>query len=284
MNSLSGFEILDAASSRGQRAVPCIDVAGGNPDIVDAVCRRLTASDVCAFLSSTPASIDSYLGMEHFRDSIELARRRHGVCVAPHLDHADDPAAIDRALAVGVRSVMFDGSALPLADNIAVTRSVVERAHAVGASVEAELGAIGGKEDPGEASIAENVRPDEATRFLREARPDLFAPAIGTVHGRRGGEASIDWTLVDRLVADRGDTPLVLHGTTGLPAEDVHRLIDLGFRKVNYATMIRDAYVAGLARALEGRTDLPRPQEVLASARTAVAEAVDRILQLVTVR
>ncbi len=284
MRSLSAHDLFTEADRRGQRAVPCIDVAGGNADIIEAICTRLATAGVCAFLSSTPASIDAYLGLEHFRESIELARRRHGVYAAPHLDHAEDPYDVERALETGIRSVMFDGSLLAFSQNVARTRSIVARAHAMGASVEAELGAIGGKEDPGEPTVARNVDPGEAVRFLERATPDLFAPAIGTVHGRRGAEAHIDWELVDRLVADLGGVPLVLHGTTGLPDDHVRRLVALGFRKVNYATVIRDAFVSGVAEALSGDGAAPRPQELLAGGRQAVAAAVDRILEVVAMR
>jgi tagatose 1,6-diphosphate aldolase GatY/KbaY len=277
MNLLSATEIFAHANRRGQAAVPCLDVAGGNVDIVDAVSRSLSESGASAFLSSTPQSIATYLGMDHFVRSVAEAQDRYQVVVAAHLDHAEDPQDVELALDAGVRSVMFDGSSRPLVENISESRRLVERAHALGATLEAEVGVILGKEHPGVAAVRRNASETEVVAFVAAVVPDLFAPAIGTVHGRRGDTAEIAWESAEafgRIFAG----PLVLHGTTGLPVPDVRRLVSLGYRKVNYATAVRDAFVAGVAKALDNHSGSARPQHLLAKARREVRMLVDGIL------
>lgn len=257
--------------------MPCLDVAGGNVDIIDAVSRSLLEVDSSAFLSSTPRSIADYLGMEHFVGAIAEARSRFGIVAAAHLDHAEDARDVESALLAGVRSVMFDGSSLPLSENIAESRRLVARAHSVGATLEAEVGVISGKEDAGVAAAGRNADVSEVEEFVATVEPDLFAPAIGTIHGRRGGAAEIAWdeaAAFGRIF----DGPLVLHGTTGLVVSDVRSLIRLGYRKVNYATAVRDAFVAGIAGTLAQSSDMPRPQQVMAGARREVRALVDDIL------
>lgn len=276
MTRLSGLELLSTAHDRGQKGVPCLDVAGGNSDILHEICAVLAETETCAFLSSTPRSIEMYLGMAHFVRAVDDAVARFGVTATAHLDHAEDLSDIAVALDLGVRSVLYDGSTLPLDENIERTKAAIRIAHGVGASVEAEAGLIGGKEGVGEPVRAALVTAEETTRLLSEAKPDLFAPAVGTVHGPRNAEASIDWGLAEWL-GENYPVPLVLHGATGLPADQVRRLVALGFRKVNYATAIRGAFTTGLREGL-GENGTARPQPVLAAGRARVRATVAEIL------
>ena len=282
MTLLSAREVFAHVGEQGHAVVLCLDVAGGNADVIDAVCRSLAAVNSSAFLSSTPRSIADYLGTGHFVRAVAEAQDRYGLVLAAHLDHAEDPRDVERALDAGVRSVMFDGSARPLAENISESLRLIEQAHAVGATLEAEVGVIGGKEDPGAPATAHNADVADVEAFVAAVEPDLFAPAIGTIHGRRGGEANVAWDIAARFGKELA-MPLVLHGTTGLPTADVRRLVGLGYRKVNYATAVRDAFVAGVAGVLDREPDSVRPQSVLAGGRDevrrVVAELLVRLLQ-----
>jgi fructose-bisphosphate aldolase class II len=172
---------------------------------------------------------------------------------------------------------MFDGSSHPLRDNIAESCRLVEVAHAVGATLEAEVGVIAGKENVGVALIGRIASEVEVEEFVAAVEPDLFAPAIGTIHGRRGGAAKIAWEQAERF-GRMFSGPLVLHGTTGLPKADIRQLVGLGYRKVNYATAVRDAFVSGMSRSLSDPSDLPRPQGVLVEGRKEVRRLIDHIL------
>jgi ketose-bisphosphate aldolase len=198
--------------------------------------------------------------------------------VAAHLDHASDPDFIGRALDAGCRSVMYDGSALPLEENRENAARVVARAAATGASVEAEIGIIGGKEEEVDAGAVSFPTPAQAREFAASTGIDLLAPAIGTVHGPYPGSPRIRWDLA-RELAQASPVPVVLHGATGLDDDTLRRLADLGYAKVNFATGVRAAFVEGIRQHLEAG-DSPRPQEVLRTGRRAVGDFVAGILEV----
>lgn len=169
------------------------------------------------------------------------------VPVALHLDHCTDVEMIKRCIDAGWTSVMFDGSALPFAENVRQSKAVYDLAQAAGVGLEAELGAIGGVEDDKfvaeDASILAN--PDECLAFCKEM-PELatFAPAIGTAHGFYAGEPKINYDLL-KFVTDNVSIPIALHGGTGLTEEQFHRCIGLGCAKVNISTMHKRRFIDG---------------------------------------
>ncbi len=151
------------------------------------------------------------------------------------LDHGASFEHCIRALHWGFTDVMYDGSRLPLAENIANTRQVVEAAHAVGAGVEAELGHVGsGKDYAREAGQGLTV-PDEAVRFVEETGVDTLAVAVGTAHGLYDGEPKLALDLLTEL-RDRIDVPLVLHGGSGLNDDQYRAAISRGIAKINIFT------------------------------------------------
>lgn len=159
------------------------------------------------------------------------------VDVTLHLDHARDFDEIKAAIDAGYSSVMYDGSHLPFKDNIAKTRAVVEYAHAHGASVEGELGTIGGTEEG--ISVAEDdkvyTRPEDAVEFVKLTGVDALAIAIGTNHGQFKSKTEVNIPLL-KEIHKVVDTPLVIHGGTGVKEEDYPELINNGIRKFNVGT------------------------------------------------
>lgn len=159
------------------------------------------------------------------------------VDVCLHLDHAKDFDEIKAAIDAGFSSVMFDGSALPFKENIAKTKMVVAYAHAHGASVEGELGTIGGTEEG--ICVSEDdkkyTRPQDAAIFVKETNVDALAIAIGTNHGQYQSKTEVNIPLLKKIHA-AVDIPLVLHGGTGVKEEDYQELIDDGIRKFNVGT------------------------------------------------
>ena len=159
------------------------------------------------------------------------------VDVCLHLDHAKDFDEIKAAIDAGFSSVMFDGSALPFKENIAKTKMVVAYAHAHGASVEVELGTIGGTEEG--ICVSEDdkkyTRPQDAAIFVKETNVDALAIAIGTNHGQYQSKTEVNIPLLKKIHA-AVDIPLVLHGGTGVKEEDYQELIDNGIRKFNVGT------------------------------------------------
>jgi len=166
--------------------------------------------------------------------------------VGVHLDHATDLAEIEACLRTGYTSVMFDGSALPLEENVRVTSGVVRAAHDAGAWVEAELAGIAGDEDESTGAQASALTdPAIAAEFVAATGVDALAVAVGNVHGVPTEPVVLD---LDRLasIARVVDVPLVLHGASGLPDDDVQAAISLGVAKLNVNTELRHAFRAGL--------------------------------------
>ncbi len=208
--------------------------------------------------------------------------RRSPVPVAIHLDHGAGFEQSVTAIRSGFTSVMIDASRLPLEENIAATRRVVELAHTAGVSVEAEIGRVGGTEDhvtvnEWEASL---TLPEEAERFAAETGVDYLAVAFGTAHGFYKGEPRLD---LDRLaeVDRRVSVPLVMHGGSGVPHTLVRQAIERGVRKVNVATELKDAWARAVREILAVQPEEIDPRKLLAPAREAVKHVVRQKIQVV---
>lgn len=161
------------------------------------------------------------------------------VPVAVHFDHGKTLEKIGQALEIGFTSVMFDGSHLPLSENIAQTRTVIEKARAYGAAVEAEIGCVGGSEDGSEDIAINCTNPDDAVRFEKETGVDALAIAIGNAHGNYKSTPKLRFDILEK-VDSLTKTPLVLHGGTGITPEDFVRCSKTGIKKINIATATFD--------------------------------------------
>ncbi len=188
------------------------------------------------------------------------AARQASVPVAVHFDHGKTEQKIGRALELGFTSVMFDGSHLPLNENIAETCRIIEMARPYGAAVEAEIGCVGGSEDGSEEIAMHCTDPVDAVRFEQETGVDALAIAIGNAHGNYKATPKLRFDILARVARDI-HTPLVLHGGTGISPEDFRRCAQTGIQKINIATAtfdsveqtVRGAYHAG---AIGGYYDL----------------------------
>lgn len=160
------------------------------------------------------------------------------VCV--HLDHGEDLNYIKKALDLGFTSVMYDGSALDFEKNVANTCIAVEMAEEYGASVEAEIGSMGREEfgsvgTEGEAVQSMYTDPDEAKEFVERTGIDALACSFGTVHGLYLTEPKLDFDIIS-AIREKAQIPVVMHGGSGVSAEDFYECIKRGVRKINYYT------------------------------------------------
>lgn len=163
------------------------------------------------------------------------AAKEAKVDVAVHLDHGLTFETVDKTLEFGFTSVMLDASTLPFEENIAKVKTVVEKARKYGATVEAELGLVGGSED---GSCDHGIRctdPDDAVVYARETGIDALAVAIGNAHGNYPVAPTLAFDVLEKI-HEKVDIPLVLHGGSGITDKDFQRAISLGIRKVNIAT------------------------------------------------
>jgi fructose-bisphosphate aldolase class II len=213
--------------------------------------------------------------------AIRSEAEQAGVPVCLHLDHGRNLDQIDHGLSHGLSSVMIDGSTLPLAENIALTRDVVRRARAVGASVEAELGHVGSGEEeltPEEAE-ARLTRPDQAVQFVAETGIDALAVAIGTAHGLYRTTPRLDIArleILNRLVP----VPLVLHGGSGTPDEEIRRAVAGGICKINIWTDVGVAFIRAFMEALPAPAERGKLPPALAAAEDAATAMIRYKIQL----
>lgn len=217
------------------------------------------------------------LGPEVLAAAFAVLAARHAIPAALGLDHCDDLALIGRCLAAGWDAVLFDGSALPAADNIEATRRVVSLARAHGASVEGELESIRGHE-LGVASGTGELSPiEDSLAFIDATGIDCFAPSIGNVHGRTSEPPQIDVARAGEI-ASRGGVPLALHGGTGIDEATLAALISNGCAKVNVSTALREACSDAMRAVLERGGDDPGP--ALVAMRSAAGSATEDVLHM----
>lgn len=176
-----------------------------------------------------------------------LMADRASVPVAVHLDHGDDLSVLKKALDMGFTSVMYDGSALSFEENAANTRIAVEMAGIYGASVEAEIGAMGrqefssiGEGEEGEATEGCYTDPEQAERFVKTTGVDALACSFGTVHGLYLTEPKLDFDRISQIKSRIG-LPIVMHGGSGVSDQDFRKCINNGVRKINYYTYLAKA-------------------------------------------
>lgn len=159
--------------------------------------------------------------------------------VAVHFDHGKTVEKITQALDIGFTSVMFDGSHLPLDENIAMTKQIMQIAKEYDASVEAEIGCVGGSEDGSEDIAVNCTKVEDAVRFESETQVDALAIAIGNAHGNYKSTPKLRFDILEQ-VEKSTDIPLVLHGGTGITPEDFVRCSHTGIKKINIATATFD--------------------------------------------
>jgi len=195
------------------------------------------------------------------------------VPVAIHLDHGSSFEKCKEAIDAGFTSVMIDASTKPLAENIEITNSVVEYAHARGVSVEAELGVVGGEEDDIIADGVIYADPAECKELVDKTNIDCLAPALGSVHGPYKGEPNLGFEEME-AISNQSDLPLVLHGGTGIPTKDIQRAISLGTAKINVNTENQIQGTKTVRDILAAYPDVYDPRKYLGPMREAIKATV----------
>jgi len=260
----ASFDMIRKARDGGY-AVPAFNAE--NLEMVQAIITAAEEENSPVIVQTTPPTV-KYLTPEQAYAMVYTAAKNASVPVALHLDHCADFSGVMAAIKAGYSSVMFDGSKLDFAENIRITRKAAEVTRAMGITLEAELGTVGGKEDNVEASGVIYTDPEEAKRFVEETGVDMLAVAIGTAHGFYKGEPRLDFDRIEKI-AELTGIPLVLHGGSGVPEASVRRAISLGMSKVNFATELRAAATIGVRRVLEDK-DVIDPKKYMGEARKEV--------------
>ena len=270
-------ELLKEAE-KGSYAVGAFNC--NNMEIVQAIVQAAEEENSPVIVQASQGAI-KYAGLEYITALTKLAAEQTKVPVALHLDHGTSFEQVVKCIRHGFTSVMIDGSAHPLSENIELTNKVMEVARAAGVSVEAELGKIGGTEDDitvdeKEATFTE---PQEAKEFVDATGVDALAVAIGTAHGVYKGEPKLDFERLKKIVA-LIDTPIVLHGSSGVPDEAIKQAISMGVRKVNIDTNLREAFVKKARQVLEEKPGEIDPRKILGPAKDTMKEVIKEKIRL----
>lgn len=203
----------------------------------------------------------------------EVAKRAisdYTVPIALHLDHGKTLDDVRQAVNAGFTSIMIDGAALPFEENIRFSRQAVDFCHANGVPVEAELGAIKGKEDDHVSEADCKTDPDQVVEFVERTGCDLLAVSIGNVHGLED-TPKIDLDHLAKIAAV-SPCPLVLHGGSGIPYETIAAMKQYNMVKINIASDLRQAFIRAVAGDYEANHNEANLAKVLMDARAAVTE------------
>ncbi|AAM23441.1 MAG: Fructose/tagatose bisphosphate aldolase [Caldanaerobacter subterraneus] len=268
---VTGIEILEKAHKEGY-AVGAFNTS--NLEITQAIVEAAEETRSPVIIQVSEGGL-KYAGIEAISAIVRTLAEKATVPIALHLDHGTDFNTIMKCLRNGWTSVMIDASKFPLEENIQRTRKIVEIAHSMGVSVEAEIGKIGGTEDhitvdEREASMTD---PEEALRFAKETGVDYLAIAIGTAHGPYKGEPKLDFERLKRI-KELLNMPLVLHGASGVPEEAIKKAVSLGINKINIDTDVRQAFTARLRRLLEEDKEVYDPRKILGPCKEAMKEVI----------
>ncbi len=269
MPLVSGHDVIQQCTARGLVAgafnTTNIETTMG---IIDAVERV----GVPTFIQVAPTNV-KLSGYEYVYDMVARRLADTTVPVALHLDHGKSLDAVEAALAADFTSIMIDASEEPLAENTA-TSATARRMCGASIALEAELGSIGGKEDDVAPEFASTTDPAQVPDFVAAVGCDMLAVSVGNVHGY-APNARIDFDLLERVRA-ASSVPLVIHGGSGLPEEQLGRLADFGVVKVNVASDLRNAMIRSFGEAYAANPNENSLIRVSLDAVAAISDVVER--------
>ena len=271
MEILSTKEMLKRAQKEGY-AVPAFNIH--NLETLQVVVDTANELKSPVILAGTPSTL-VYAGGDYIVSMAEVASKKYDIPIAIHLDHYEDVEDIKHYIDLGFKSTMIDGSHLSYEDNINIVKDVVDYAHRFDATVEAELGRLGGQEDDlvVDEKDAMYTNPAQAKEFVDKTGIDSLAIAIGTAHGLYKGEARLDF---DRLkeIREAVDVPLVLHGASDVPDYLVKKAISLGICKVNIATDLKIPFSDALKKYFSENPKSNDPRKYMAPAKESMKKVV----------
>ena len=277
MALVSSKEILLKAQKEGY-AVGAFNAE--NMEMVQAIVAAAEELSSPIIIQTTPGSLQ-YADTDMFFGMVNAEAKKAKVPVALHLDHGNSAELCSKAIFSGYTSIMIDGSKLTFSENVALTKKVVEFAHAMNIPVEGELGTVGGKEDTHEVKDSERsyTDPKEAKEFAEQTGGDFLAVGIGNAHGFYNGVPKLRFDILEQTKS-LVTIPIVLHGASGIPDEDVKRSTGLGICKVNFATELRDAFTKGVKEYLEKNPEVFDPKKYNGAGREKVKELIKHKIQV----
>lgn len=263
-------------AKKSHYAIPQINVNG--LIWIECILKAAEKTRSPIILGTTDKVIDFLGGYDFICKTIKNKVKSMNITVPViiHLDHGLTLEGCKKAVDAGYDSVMFDGSKLPIDENIAQTKEIVDYAHKHHVIVEGEVGAIGGNED-GVIGNVQYARLEDCIRLAKEANLHTLAPALGSVHGKYQGEPNLGFKEMEEI-QEAIDIPLVLHGASGISDEDLVRAIKLGHAKINFNTEINIAWSNQLRQTLTNDQNIFNPQQILNPSKDAIEKTVEQII------
>ena len=268
---INSKELLLHAQKNGY-AVPAFNCH--NLETIQVIVETANELRSPVIIAGTPGTFD-YAGRDYIQSIVETAAKKYNIPIVLHLDHHTKIEDIEASLKLGTKSVMIDASHHSYDENIAIVKKVVELAHKFDATVEAELGILGGQEDDLVVNEKDSkyTNPQQAVDFVKKTGIDSLAVAIGTAHGLYKEDPKLDF---ERLKEIRSlvTIPLVLHGASGVPEEAVKKAISLGITKVTIATELKIPFSHKLREYLVAHPEENDPRKYMKDAKKAMAEVI----------
>ena len=268
---INSKELLLHAQKNGY-AVPAFNCH--NLETIQVIVETANELRSPVIIAGTPGTFD-YAGRDYIQSIVETAAKKYNIPIVLHLDHHTKIEDIEASLKLGTKSVMIDASHHSYDENIAIVKKVVELAHKFDATVETELGILGGQEDDLVVNEKDSkyTNPQQAVDFVKKTGIDSLAVAIGTAHGLYKEDPKLDF---ERLKEIRSlvTIPLVLHGASGVPEEAVKKAISLGITKVNIATELKIPFSHKLREYLVAHPEENDPRKYMKDAKKAMAEVI----------
>lgn len=249
---LVNLKKIIAMAEEGGYCIPAFNVY--NTETIMGVVAAAEEANAPVIIQVYPRLINQEVGF-YLAPAIVAAAQRAGVPICFHLDHGPDELTAQKILRWGATGIMYDGSVHPIDENIAVTKHIVDICNAVNVGVEGELGHIGSVNDD---AMDEFTNPDEAAKFVKETGVTCLAVLIGNAHGHYKKPPKLDIERVKAIRKATGNIPLVLHGGSGIPDDQVKAAIDAGIRKMNIGTDVCCAFAEG------AKSELDNPNRSLA--------------------
>lgn len=250
-------------------------------DMLFSVAEASAELDSPVIIQTTVGTVKS-LGADNIVTAARAAQEQYKIPMALHLDHCTEYDVLIRCIRAGYTSVMIDASMHEFGENVRRTNQVMNVAEYLDINVEAELGKVGGVEDDivVEDKDAEKAIPAECVEFIELTGVPTLAPAIGTAHGIYSGDPDIDFERIEKI-AGMVDVPLVLHGGSAIPDEDVRRCVSLGMSKMNVSTELKNAYSQAIKDHFADSPEALDPRQYLTKAKQAAKGLAQSKVRLV---
>lgn len=267
---------LIKASQKNHYALGHFNINGLNWITVYLQTAQETNSPV--ILATSDRLVDQLGGFQYLADVTRYFIRELQITipVVLHLDHGTSVEHTKQAIAAGYTSVMFDGSQLPIADNVRLTKEVVDYAHARNVSVEAEVGAVGGNEN-GIISGIKYASVEDAVQ-MKNTGIDFLAAALGSVHGDYVGKPNLNFERMQQISQVTG-LPLVLHGASGIPDDQIQNAIKMGTNKININTEINYAWINAVRKRINRKDAGHEPLPMLKAGNEAIKQMMLQKMQ-----